>query len=438
LINRFPQQTAWVILLISFACFGLLCVGMAGLLYWFVYQSPMSLTATVTVSRGSLILQTAGGDQVGVYSKHTVDPHTLVTINDDSQGILTIQDTYSNETVATITLLAGSHVVVTNADRPRFDISRRPFTITLDSAEGSLLVTATPRSRAFMMNINTDAGTAQLTDDGTYTIATRRDHGTLLEHLQVFNQGGEAWIRLLSNRTQKVWPNTIGNAIAGSDEIQMTNSPLTILASGLFADQPPSADIADRAQSLPDGWQCTSLAEGDQPQGQFARDPSQGWALHLWRTGANLGHGETSCLITPNPPDGWLDTTGYSTLRIHMRLKLRTDEKNHIPDVPLCGVAASECPITIELIWSAGPDSQPTQTWHHGFYTITDPSLPLTCDTCRIAHDHINSDVWYVYDSGDLHQQLSNGPIYIQKLSVYSSGHQYEAWVGEITLLGGN
>jgi len=45
--------------------------------------------------------------------------------------------------------------------------------------------------------------------------------------------------------------------------------------------------------------------------------------------------------------------------------------------------------------------------------------------------------VWYVYDSGDLRSQFpTDKPLYIEQLSVYASGHQYDARIGEITLSG--
>jgi len=53
------------------------------------------------------------------------------------------------------------------------------------------------------------------------------------------------------------------------------------------------------------------------------------------------------------------------------------------------------------------------------------------------VHERVNPDVWYFYDSGDLRPQLSNGGQFIKQISVYSSGHQYDVAIAEVTLLGG-
>jgi hypothetical protein len=97
----------------------------------------------------------------------------------------------------------------------------------------------------------------------------------------------------------------------------------------------------------------------------------------------------------------------------------------------------------LELIATSNPnDPTSSQSWHHGFYAVADPSTlstyPPTCDTCHLAHDQINPDVWYFYDSGDLRSQVAGGLLFIRKLSVYASGHQYDVVIGEVSLLGSN
>lgn len=366
----------------------------------------------------------------------------MVTINDGSQGVLSFEDPYSGQIVATVTLTAGSQVTMHSATRPRFELSRRNYAITLDNAAGTLLVAATAGTRAFVMDIGAEAGTAHIVDSGQYTVSLDRDAATHVQHIHVFNQGGEVYLQRLQPlpTEQKVWPNTIGNASTGDATIQMTNSPYTLLISGLFKSTQPVA-----ASDLPQGWQCSSGSSNtNEPPGQWARSadnpPEDHYPLRLWRLGSNLNHGETSCLTFPNNTTGWLDTSPYKTLRIQMRLKLKVDAALHIPDVPVCGVQASECPVMLELAWTTDPTNtnQSRDYWHHGFFSLSDPSYPLICDTCRVAHDHINPDVWYFYDSGDLRPQLPNVPFYITRLSVYASGHQYDALIGEVALLGGS
>jgi|GEM_PF-801552 len=436
--RRYPQAIAWLFVLSGFVCFCLLSAGIGWAAYWFVFESPVPLSANITVSRGSVRLQTPN-DQIIVNNAHRIDMQTGITVDDESQSILTFVDTKSGDTVVALTLMAGSHITVRSAERPRFNVSRGGYTIALADYAGQLTVNSTPGTRAFQMSVGTQAGTAQLTAAGRYTLSTDHDLNGQAQQFHVFNQGGVAWLILPTMREQQVWPNKIGSAATGSDLIEMADSAYTLLISGLFQSSQPVAD-----QALPDGWQCVSGADSGEPSGQFeryhdAQDPADYGALHLWRIGSQLHHGETSCLIYPAGRDGWLNATPYQSLRLHMRLKLTTKPELHIPDVPACGIQASECPIMIEITWTSdlsNPQSA-LQQWHHGFYSLADATYPLTCDTCRLAHEHVNSDVWYVYDSGDLRSQFpTDKPLYIEQLSVYASGHQYDARIGEITLSG--
>ena len=435
-----PQIIAWTVVILSFICFCGLSAAAARGLYWFAFDSPVSLTVRLVVSQGNVILQAPNGEKRGIYDSQLVDPQTMIIVNDNAQGVLEFLDSYSSQVITTVTLTAGSQLTLQEASRPRFEVSRHPFLITLNGASGQMLISATPGTRAFQMEINSSVGSAELTSDGTYTVYTDRAPNTNGTRLNVFNQGGEAWLQLPSSQRVKVWPNTIAYAVDGSSMVKANDSPYTLLASGLFADQstlPTTTDV------LPDGWQCSTGAVGNEPAGVWQRSAAfEHGALHLWRVGQNLSHGETSCLITPNGPDGLLDTGAYGSLRLHVRFKLIAHDllTNNLPvqDVPVCGVQATECPIMLEIVSSADPtDPAQTSSWHHGFYAMSDARYKFICDTCRVAHERVNPDVWYFYDSGDLRQQLTDGGRYIKQISVYASGHEYDVAIGEVTLLGG-
>ncbi|MHB8626713.1 MAG: hypothetical protein ACYDBJ_08245 [Aggregatilineales bacterium] len=451
-----PQIVAWLIVLTSFVCFCAIGTVAAAGAYWFVFDSPVPLTVRLVVSQGSVNVQTLNGQPFGVIGNQTIDPQTSMTVTNNSQGVLEFLDSYSENIVATTTLTSGSQLTLTTSTRPRFEVSHHEYTITLDGFSGQMMVTATPGQRGFDMNINAKAGTASLTNDGQYTIYTDRNPSTQADQLHVFNQGGDAQI-VSPYQALPVHSNTIG--IASTDKPIPTNDitpPDTLLVSGLFEGQPVPAGN----NPFPSGWQCYATA---QPAGGATRSTAfENGAVHFWRLGENVGHGEAGCFIFPNGLNDWLDTSAYQTLRLHVRFKLEAHDPttNNLPvqDVPVCGDQGTECPVMVELIASASncpnaviticPANSPSpQSWHHGFYAMADPSnpptYPPTCDTCRVAHDHINPDVWYFYDSGDLHQQFAKGPngeplLYIKKLSVYASGHQYDVAIGEVTLLGSN
>jgi hypothetical protein len=442
-----PQLTAWLVVITSFIGFCAVSAAVAAAAYWFVFDSSVPLTVRLVVSQGNVIVRSLNGQPIGVYDNRTIDPQSTLTVADNSQGVLEFLDSYSNATVATATLISGTQLTVTSALRPRFELSRHQYAITLDNFNGKMIAAATPRQRTFRMDINATAGTAKLANDGQYTIYTDQNPSTNASQLHLFNQGGDAQIALPSSLAQTVYGNNIGTV--STDNSIWTNGtpPDTLLISGLFEGQP----VPGGNNPFPDGWQCVASA---QPAGGATRSADfENGAIHFWRAGQNgedIGHGAAGCVIYPNGPGGSLDTSAYHTLRLHVRFKLLAHDPltNNLPvqDVPLCGVQGTECPVMLEISASSNPsDLNPPESWHHGFYAVPNPTYPPTCDTCTVAHEHINPDVWYFYDSGDLHQQFAkydvNGkslPLYIQELSVYASGHQYDVVIGEVSLLGSN
>jgi len=458
-VERFvlrPHHIAWLVVLVSFVCFCAISAALVAGVYWFVFDSSVPLTVQLVVSHGYVNVQPLNGQQIGIIKGVPIDLQTSLVVADQSQGVLEFLDRYSNAVVATTTLTSGTELTLTAASRPRFEVSHRQYAITLDNFSGQMMVTASPGQRAFRMDVNSEAGVATLTNDGQYTIYTDQNSSTSASQLHVFNQGGDAQIALPSTPAQTVYGNTIGTV--STDNSIWTNGtpPDTLLVSGLFEGQPVSTSNS----GLPGDWQCVTGADDPtEPLGNWARSADyQNGALHLWRVGENLQHASTACVIYPDGQQGWLDTSAYQTLRLHVRFKLLAHDpaSNNLPvqDIPVCGIEGTECPVMLEIAATICPadktsyttpcpvDNSTIQYWHHGFYATPDPSnpptYPSTCDTCHLAHDHVNPDVWYFYDSQDLHQQFANGLIYIKQLSVYASGHQYDVVIGEVSLLGSN
>lgn len=433
MLKKNPQAVAWLTVLTGLLSFCLLCSATGYGLYYFLFQSSVPMTVRMVVSRGSVKLTTLDNTDPLVDNQQTIDPQTYIDVRDDSQAVLYFQDSYSKQTISTITLTAGTQLFVAEAIRPRFDFSRRPYRIELTRAQGQLIVISTPENRDFLLDIWSELGMARLSDDGRYTLTTEFVPETKLRRLNLFNQGGQA---RLYKSSQVEWRDVNANRIAhltakgGSPEFEMeSDSPLIIMAEGRFvSDTPP-----DSPATMPANWDCQNVvANTAEPLGNFFRDPDSDHALRLQRVGANrTDHAETTCLLKL----AGLETDSYTTIRLHVRLKI----KEH--DVSVCGVQGSECPVMLEIAYQVpdGSPEPPFRRWHHGFYVTADPAKPPSCDTCRLAHEKINRDVWYFYDSGDLRLQLtypgSPAPK-IQWISVYASGHQYDALVSEVTLLG--
>lgn len=434
MLRRRPQTIAWISVLAGLMSFCLLCSATGYGVYFFVFQSSVPLSVRLVVSRGVVKLKTLDNSDPLVDNQQVIEPQTALDVRDESQAVLFFQDSYSKEIITTITLTAGTQIFVTDASRPRFEFSRRPYRIDLSRAQGQLIITTRPGDRDYIMDVHSDLGMARILDDGRYTVNTEYMPETGLRRLNVFNQGGRAELfkpSLLEWR--EVNANRIAHIARSVDSVPdfepETDSPYAILLEGRFLTGPEALP----ATALPDNWSCQSISEQPEAQGTFFRDPENENALRFQRIGDNrIKHAETSCLVSP---DNAVDTSAYSTLRLHLRIMI----KQH--DLPQCGILGSECPIMVEIAYQIPQqgDAGPILKWHHGFYLIPDPSKPASCDTCRLAHERINPDVWYFYDSGNLRPQFadpSSGAPIIRWISVYASGHQYDSLVSDVTLLG--
>ncbi len=428
-VRRRPQVVAWSVLFTGLLTFCLLAAGTGYGLYYFLFRSSVPLSVRLVVSRGSVKLTTLDASNPLVDTSWKIEPLTSIDVRDDSQAILYFDDPYSKKNVTAITLTKGTRLRVQQATRPRFEFSRGPYQINLDNADGQLIITATPENRVYQANIIAKQGVAQLLDDGRYTVSTEYYPETDLRRLNLFNQGGEANLYKLNNFVdfRPAFPNSIAHIANGEFELT-SESPLKILAEGHFISNEPV-----NPKDLPQGWTCTAFAEEREPVGAWTRDASvvgAPYAMRFTRIGPEprIKRGETSCFLQNLA----VDTSAYSSFRLHVRLNIQYQ------DLTQCGVKGSECPIMLEVRYDI-PGVAENRQWNHGFYLTSDASKPSSCATCRQDHEKINANVWYFYDSGDLRPQFSDpggaAPT-IRQIVVYASGHQYDAMVSEVTLLG--
>jgi hypothetical protein len=440
-LRKHPQRIAWLTVYTGLLVLCLSCSAAGYGVYYFLFQSPVPLSVRMVVARGAVKLTTLDSTNPLVDRQINIDPQTYIDVRDDSQAVLYFQDSYSRETVTTMTLTGGTKLFVAEATRPRFDFSRRPYRIDLSRADGQMIVTTTPEGRDLLLDIRSDLGIARLLDDGRYTINTELYPETKLRRLNLFNQGGVARLYKTSlSEWREVNPNRIAHLVlhdGGVPDFEPeSDSPYIILAEGRFISDTAPPDKT----ALPDGWQHVSTVERDtnEPNGEFIRDADAGYVLRLWRLGEKrVKHAQTDIFWKAGRG---IDLTPYGTLRLHLRLKLQSH------NLPLCGIEGSECPLMIEIGYSTrkrnadGTTRLEDRRWNHGFYLIADPLKPPSCGTCRQAHERINENVWYFYDSGDLWTQFiepdSIGAPIIREMTIYASGHQWDVMVSDITLLG--
>ncbi len=429
-----PQTTAWLVVSISFVVFCIVCAASTFGAYWFIFESDTPLTVRLTVSRGTvtMILPDQSKDVVtGQNVQENVQPGTQFTTDSDSQAYLSFEDGYSKQELGSVFLLENSAVRLDTASRPRFEWSAQYYRLSFSGATGHFSADITHGlQRPVMLTVDSKAGTAYMGNGGIYNVEATD------QYIRLYPESANGILYASPSHAVQVSANMLGTLYAGEQDPVMQPYPYLML--NLENPGPPQNSFFGTTadpDKLANQWGCTNDTPENlnEPEGVWERAvlPDQSSLLHIFRHGPNLKHAETSCEFWF--PRSATDVTGYQTLSI--RLKMKID----FQDVPTCGVKGSECPVMLMLEYK-DPDENVHQ-WRQGFYAIRpsgDTSVPR-CDTCPHDHVQINSDAWYIYDSGDLKVQFTPDkmPATLIRVSVYSSGHQFDVAVENLAVLGG-
>jgi hypothetical protein len=121
------------------------------------------------------------------------------------------------------------------------------------------------------------------------------------------------------------------------------------------------------------------------------------------------------------------DIRDFSSLELHTAVRIISE---NILGLGGCGSMGSECPIIVRLDYKDihGTDRE----WLRGFY-IGEPA-----DGWPIHgwHEQLQPRTWQPYNSGNLMEELSSTPpALIKSISIYASGHSFDAMVTEVELL---
>ncbi len=471
-----PQNTAWFVLLGSFAVFCLLCASVSLGAYWFVFDSPIALTTHLTVSKGTVTVIHVDGTSY-LANNNAGDPNvaanSVLQTDTNSQGYLTFIDG-ADHVIGEIFLLPNSTLTFAEATGPRFNFGTQNYNIQLSAASGHFSVDlpkSAPRSTTLV--ISSALGVGQLASSGEYLIDAS-DQSMLL-----YTVYGNGLLYSVPDQAQIIGPTMQGVLKAGQRDASvqpypylMLNlpepGPIQTILEHDISSAVPSTSVAARGTTdihalpglvqhlpalqnsllsspadpqLPLFLACANVPPDDlsEPSGQWRLVPiDQQPAIQMYRIGLGpgqpaLGHAETKCEFYFSKDPARMALTGYSSLSI--RIKMRV----HFQDVTTCGIRGSECPVMIKLDY-IDVNGNP-QAWYQGFYTDRPPQdiSVQRCDTCTRDHEQIDKDAWYLFDSGDLLKQIPDAqrPAQLNYVRVYSSGHLFDVAIGDLSVLAG-
>jgi hypothetical protein len=437
LLTRYPQFIAMAVVMISFGVFVVMCGLLTFTGYWFLFESGVDLKVNLQVSRGSIkVSYPEGGEPQLIEASNDIEGLATVRINETSQGYLTFIDNYSRQTIATLYLLPNSTITVRQSRRPRFDWSSNSYYLYLTDVSGHLQVDLPAGSgRNTYLKIGTAFGEASFDQAGSYQLDITD------QQADVYALSGTALLRNIVNQTWQIPQQQYGTLDRATQKVLLQPLPYILMN--------------PRIGNKSDEWACYSRAiSPEEPQGKteriFAEDNKA--LLHMYRVDGDgnpenpanydnplLGHGDTSCEYHWDYEDSGTiasDITRFKSLRIRARFMIRSQS------LSTCGDVGTECPIMIELTFQrnvlddSGRVTTKQDVLRHGFYAKRpdNDNRRLNCDTCIQPHEKIMSNVWYIYDSGDLFLLLppERRPSQLSAIRVYASGHAYDVMISDL------
>lgn len=425
------QRMAWAIVWLAFAMFCGVCIGTSVAVYAFLFYSVAPLHVEAQVGKGTVVITSSDLGERGQRASEAL--HVLparLSTDTLSQSTLVINTSPApdGQFVAAVTLKNNSAVLLRRANRPRFDSSDGQYEIELSDLRGDIdIVVGDNGSRPIKLQITTWRGEKViLTKPGRYAVSASDFR------VQVSNRRGEA---VLWSADQKYNPLLLQ---AGQDGFLVAGRPpvtapprINLIDHGLFVFDALNTTY-DGNIRMPTHWGCAN-AKKDLPSGQYIVTEWKGrTSLQLLRSNNATTNGETRCK-QPYFPE--LDLSGYTFL------ELETTFLINYQSISECGIEGSECPLMIHLVYT--DTNGVSREWYQGFYALFDPlyeSYKSRCASCIQDHQQINEKVWYTYESGNLFNVLpaEARPASINRIEFYASGHQYDVYVGEISLFAGS
>jgi hypothetical protein len=412
---------AWVTLLVAFGLL-LACLSasfVAG--RWFLLESETALQTTVRVGRGTVGLRAPDQDtSEAVRFRFPMGRDQILSTDEIAQAYLEVRDTLRQDRVLVhVVALPGSQVALGSATRPRFSFGTQGYRLRLYDFEGRLEITIPPDlPDDIYVEVQGLHGRVLLRENGMYLLWSLPDAMIIIPRkasAEFIPTGGE-------NVVVPIGETATFSAATQSISLEHTTDELVKNPLLLFATQ----------KGVADNWGCYSTsADPNQPRAQYNLYTFEGRrAFEIQRLGENLGYGETGCQQLLGENANGLDVTSYRTLRLRASVNLRWHS------LAVCGSRGSECAVMLELSY-INEYGNP-QRWIHGFYAYehANPEVPRTCDSCLIPHDRITPENWYTFESANLFS-LPEGyrPTRLTQIRFYSSGHAYQAVVGEVSLL---
>lgn len=414
--NLERQRLAWGVMLAAFTALVLTCIAIPLFINATLQNATRPIEVLVQANQGTVgIDDQAGGRRavlVGDTGQLIVAEDRVLTGN-TATALLSFA-VPGQEPLAAMQVFSNTDLNLTEADTPRFSVSKKEHVIEMRLENGRIRIDlGQDEERSVVMHIETPQGNVLLTQPGQYAIVVTN------EDVQVVVQNGGAV--LAAQGSELVLPSgTRGEIPAGSAPLGPLGSERNLVVNNDFS--------RDLDHWVVDPW-IVDLAA--QPAGQIrilGEDSNR--RLNITRQG--IGHADVSVRQSINQ-----DVGGLNSLQLLLNFRIIQQ------DLGVCGVKGSECPLFLRINYV--DENGATNTWQQGFYAtgeIDANATPDSCITCAMVqglHIRVPMQQDYFFEIADFQEELARlgrqPAQFIESVILVSSGHGFEVEVLDVTLL---
>jgi hypothetical protein len=405
-----PERLAWVVLLSSF----FICVALGVMTplsaRWYIRHACVNQQISLEVQRGPLSVVRGGqGRPRSVFEDSgDVPAGSRITAPNATSGRLVIQAPQSEgeAPIATVQLYDETEIVLSSARSPQFSTSHLPHKISLEMEAGRVRVNVFgDTDRSTIVEVHTAQGLITL-EEGSYEVKINATTEATVRY-------GQANVTSKSGEALSLGPRE--RALVSVDSV---NGPL-----------PAARNLVqngDFTEPLENGWD--SYAEQTDPELPPGRvqiatrlvGNEEKAVAEFYRDAVN--HAEVGIRQEIS-----YDVRDFASLELHMAVNIVSQ---NILGFGGCGYLGSECPIIVRIDYKDiyGTDRE----WLHGFY-IGEPAEDWDVKGWQ---EKVEGATWQPYNSGNLMEELGEWPpALIQSITIYASGHSFDAIVTEVELL---
>ena len=403
-----PDRLAWTVLLLAFATFCTLVVGIPLGIRSYLLNAMNTEQISITSVHGTVVAQLRTPSvPIPVTDGATIEVEEGARIKTDStsQAILT----FFNDSI--LTLYGDTSAVISYSRSPRFGGSQQPDTIVVELETGRVRAAPSMRRESdpaagLRFEISSPGAVAAL-GEGSYSVEVtdaKQTQVTTRVGLARLSAGGQTVV-LASGERAVVAEGQPPSGPLPAEQNLLANGDFSRPLQGtwdVYRIQPPSGAVTTTLKAVTTGIQT---------------------ALQLQSNGQDNLHSEIG--IIQRVDKNVLD---FESLRVQLDVRINQQS------LAGGGTLGSEFPLMIHLAYKDAEGSD--HDWYYGFYYTPAARDWILNDTPDNSSRRVVRYLWYPFESPNLLDSLgASKPSSLKFVRVYASGWLYDAYVTNVTLL---